>query len=197
MKKAYFPREVPVITACFSNGIQLLCSTAIFIIYRWGIVGLLHGWHSWPGWPPIQILWLPVIFLLTFVLTLGCALFVTAYSFFYEDVRVLLISSLAALYFLLPINYFAENVLRPNGHSGALRLFIYNVYMCNPLSWIITAFKQVFMGVMVISPPHKPIVQSMPFNVHFLWLACGGAIVILLIGQYNFSKLKWKFTERA
>jgi ABC-type polysaccharide/polyol phosphate export permease len=197
MKKAYFPREVPVITACLSNGVQLMCSTAIFIAYRWGIVGLLHGWRDFPGLPPAEILWLPVIYLLTFLLTLGVALFVTAYSFFYEDVRVMLIGGLAALYFLLPINYFAENVLRAPGHTSALRVFLFHFYQCNPLSWLITAFKQVFMGVMVISAKDKPVVLSQPFDVHYLLLTIVTVTAILLIGQYNFSRMKWKFTERA
>jgi ABC-type polysaccharide/polyol phosphate export permease len=195
MKKAYFPREVPVVTICCSNAVQFLCSMAIFIIYRWGIVGLLHGS---PGWPPVQILWLPVILLLTFMVTLGAALFVTAYSFFFEDVRVLLISGLAALYFLVPINYFAENVLSSQRlHSVDQRLFLYHLFQYNPLSWLITAYKQIFFGVVVISPSGAPAVLSQPFDPWLLGLCVVSVSCILMIGQIHFSRLKWKFTERS
>ena len=194
IKKAYFPREVPVVTICCSNGIQLLSSIAIFIVYRWGFVALVHGW---PGWPPIQILWLPVIMVLTFVLTLGVALFVTAYSFFYEDVRVLLSVVLNALYYILPIIYFSENIFYTGRvRSESMRNLLYHAYLFNPLAWLVTAYKQIFFGVVKISAPDAPVVFSAPFDVRLLLLSTVTIFLILMLGQYNFSRLKWKFTER-
>jgi len=194
IKKAYFPREVPVVAVCCSNAVQFFASTAIFIVYRWGIVWLLHGR---PGWPPIQIFWFPVILLMTFLLTLGTALFITAYSYFYEDVRVILIGGLSALYFLVPINYFAENILgSARIPSYATRHLFYNLFLLNPLGWLITAYKQIFFGVVPISPPHTPLVLSAPFDLRYLGISLVSVIIVLFIGQYNFSRLKWKFTER-
>jgi ABC-type polysaccharide/polyol phosphate export permease len=194
MKKVYFPREIPVITACCSNAVQLLATTVIFIIYRWGIVGVLHGW---PGWPPIQVLWLPIIMVLTFLFTLGVALIVTAYGFFYEDVRVLLILGLNGLYYLLPIIYFAENIF----YSGRLsttpfRSFLYHIYLLNPLAWLITAFKQVFFGVVVISAPGAPVTLSAPFDMRYFAASIVTTLVLLLLGYTIYSRLKWKFSER-
>jgi ABC-type polysaccharide/polyol phosphate export permease len=170
MKKAYFPREVPVIAACCSNAIQLFASLIIFIIYRWGIVSLLHGWV---GWPPVQLLWFPVLLVLTFLLTLGVSLLVTAYSFFYEDVRVVLVNVLAALYFLTPINYFAENILHSGRiHSMGLQRLFYNIYLADPLAWLITAYKQVFFRIVVISPPNASSVYfSSAFSLKYLALS--------------------------
>ena len=142
-------------------------------------------------------MWLPVIMVLTFVLTLGVALFVTAYSFFYEDVRVLLSVVLNALYYILPIIYFSENIFYTGRvRSESMRNLLYHAYLFNPLAWLVTAYKQIFFGVVKISAPDAPVVFSAPFDVRLLLLSTVTIFLILMLGQYNFSRLKWKFTER-
>jgi ABC-2 type transport system permease protein len=193
IKKAYFPREIPVIAACCSNAMQLLSSLVIFVLYRWGIVFALHGW---PGWPPIEVLWLPVILVLTFLFTLAAALIVTAYSFFYEDVKVLLNFGLSAVYYLIPIIYFAENIFYSPRVPAHLRSICYHLYLLNPLAWLITAYKQIFFGVVVISPPLMPVVYSARFDWRYLVISTISICTLLYLGMYNFCRLKWKFTER-
>jgi lipopolysaccharide transport system permease protein len=194
MKKVYFPREIPVITACCSNAIQFLATTLMFIIYRWGIMAALHGW---PGWPPIEVLWLPVLFLLTFLFTLAVSLIVTAYSFFYEDVRVLLILALNAFYYVLPIIYFAENIFYSGRlHVTTMRSNLYHLYLLNPMAWIVTAFKQIFFGIVIISPPGAPVLHDSPFDIRYLGITSVSTLVLLFAGYVVYGRLKWKFSER-
>jgi lipopolysaccharide transport system permease protein len=190
MKKVYFPREIPVITVCCSNAVQLMAATVVFIVYRWGVIGVLHGW---PGWPPIEVLWLPVLMVLVFMLTLGVAFVVSAYSFFYEDVRVLLIVALNGCLYLLPVIYFAENILYSTRlASSHFRRILYDLYLLNPLAWIITAYKQIFFGVIPLNGGEL----TRHFDLRYLCLSTLTSLAVLCAGYYLYGTLKWKFTER-
>lgn len=195
LKKVYFPREIPLIATVCQNFAQFLISLTIFMLYRWVITPLLY-----PGstWPPIQILFLPILILLLFLLTLGVSFFVATANVFYEDVKFILSIVMGFLFYLLPIIYFAENIFFSSRIPPNLRWWAYHLYLANPLAWLVTAFKQVFFGVADISNVHAPLPHNLsaPFDWRFLLLATFISVAVCLGGYSFFNSRKWKFTER-
>ncbi|MBV9848817.1 MAG: ABC transporter permease [Armatimonadetes bacterium] len=196
LKKVYFPREIPVIAAIGQNFFQFLVTMLVFVLYRWGLVTLFYGW---PGWPPVQILWLPVVVLILFLLTLGVSFFVCAWNVFYEDVKFLLTAAMSFLFYLLPIVYFAENIVYSSRIPPSLRSPLYHLYLLNPLAWVITAFKQMFFQVAAIANrgAHQAnIPTSAPFDWRYMLIALATSSLICVSGYGYFNRRKWKFSER-
>lgn len=195
LKKVYFPREIPLIATVCQNFIQFAISLVIFVIYRWGVTSLLF---HWPGLPPREIWLLPWLVVILFLLTLGTSFFVAAANVFYEDIKFILSLTLNFLFYLMPIIYFAENVIySPRIHSPVVRWWAYHLYLANPMAWLLTAFKQVFFGRAVISSVGAaPVLYNAPFDWRFLLLTTATALLVCWGGYTFFNSCKWKFTER-
>ena len=202
LKKVYFPREIPLIATVCQNFAQLLISLGVFMVYRWLLTPLLFGGNTAP---PREILWLPVVIVNLFLLTLGAAFFVATVNVFYEDVKFILTLTMGFLFYLMPIIYFAENIVFsariPNYvfFHKTLPWWVYHLYLINPLAWIITAFKQMFFGVADISNVTAPLphAYSAPFDGRYLLLTTLTSVVFCLWGYGFFNRHKWKFTERS
>ena len=203
LKKVYFPREIPLIATVCQNFVQFLISLAVFMVYRWALTPLLFGGSVAP---PREVLWLPVLVALLFLLTLGMAFFVATVNVFYEDVKFILTLTMSFLFYLLPIIYFAENVNFAARIPGVLLLghplpwWVYHLYLVNPLAWLITAFKQIFFGAAIISNVGTPAAQvryMAPFDWRYLLLTAVSSIGFCLGGYTFFNRHKWKFTERS
>ena len=196
LKKVYFPREIPLIATVCQNFVQFLISLALFMIYRWILTPLLfHG----SAWPPVQILMLPFLIVILFLLTLGAAFFVATANVFYEDVKFIVTLTMGFLFYLVPIIYFAENIFFSSRIPASLRWWVYHLYLANPLAWIVTAFKQIFFGIADISNSNAPLphVLSAPFDWRYLLLTTISSAALCLGGYTFFNHRKWKFTERA
>ena len=199
LKKVYFPREISLIATVCQNFVQFLISLGVFMVYRWVLTPLLHGGNVVP---PREIFWLPVVVVLLFLLTLGAAFFVATVNVFYEDVKFILTLTMGFLFYLLPIIYFAENLVispripRTMFLHRTLADWVYHLYLVNPLAWIITAFRQMFFAVQNIAKPGDPPFLSAPFNWHYLLLTALTSVGFCLWGYSFFNRHKWKFTER-
>jgi len=195
LKKVYFPREIPLIATVCQNFVQFLISLGIFIVYRFVFIPLVFGGNVAP---PPALLWLPVVIVILFLLTLGTAFFVATLNVFYEDVKFILTLTMGFLFYLLPIIYFAENIrYAARIHSASGRWWAYHLYLANPMAWIITAFKQMFFGVAVISNADAPQpIYSAPFDWRYLLVTAVTSVAVCLGGYAFFNSRKWKFTER-
>ena len=195
LKKVYFPREIPLIATVCQNFVQFLISLVIFIVYRFVFIPLVFGGNVAP---PPALLWLPVVIVILFLLTLGTAFFVATLNVFYEDVKFILTLTMGFLFYLLPIIYFAENIrYAARIHSASGRWWAYHLYLANPMAWIITAFKQMFFGVAVISNADAPQpIYSAPFDWRYLLVTAVTSVAVCLGGYAFFNSRKWKFTER-
>lgn len=202
LKKVYFPREIPLIATVCQNFVQFLIMLGVFCFYRWVLMPLAYGGWSWP---PAEILWLPVVAVLLFLLTLGVSFFISAANVFYEDVKFIVSISMSFLFYLTPIIYFAENIVysarlnmdvggQVGGHSFSW--WIYHLYLANPLAWIVTAFKQMFFARAVISNRGATDVLSAPFDYRYFLIATVLSVGICVGGYAFFNSRKWKFTER-
>ena len=195
LKKVYFPREIPLIATVCQNFVQFLISLGIFIVYRFVFIPLVFGGNVAP---PPALLWLPVVIVILFLLTLGTAFFVATLNVFYEDVKFILTLTMGFLFYLLPIIYFAENIrYAARIHSASGRWWAYHLYLANPMAWIITAFKQMFFGVAIISNADAPQpIYSAPFDWRYLLVTAVTSVAVCLGGYTFFNSRKWKFTER-
>lgn len=194
LKKVYFPREVPLISAVLANFVHFLMSLGVFIIYRWVLSPIAVGW---PGPPPIEILWLPVLMVVQLILTLGIAFYVCAWNVFYEDVKFIATMMMNFLFYLVPVLYFAENIFFSNNIANPqLRWWAYHLYLANPLAWLVSAYKQVFFHIAVVSNTGAPVVHSAPFDWRYLLLTTITSCAICVSGYAYYNAKKWKFTER-
>ena len=199
LKKVYFPREIPLIATVCQNFVQFLISLVVFVVYRFVVTPLLYGGSVAP---PRELLWLPVVTAFLFLLTLGSAFFVATLNVFYEDVKFILTLTMGFLFYLLPIIYFAENIVISARIPGYVFLgrplpwWVYHLYLVNPLAWTITAFKQMFFGVQNIAKPGDPAFLSAPFDWRYLLLTGVLSVAVCLGGYAFFNGRKWRFTER-
>ena len=200
LKKVYFPREIPLIATVCQNFVQFLVSLGVFVLYRFVLTPLLHGGNVAP---PLALLWLPVVVAILFLLTLGTAFFVATLNVFYEDVKFILNLTMGFLFYLMPIIYFAENIVLSARiptlffFHQSLAWWVYHTYLINPLAWIITAFKQMFFGIQIITKPGDKAFPSAPFDWHYLLITAATSTAICLSGYAFFNSRKWKFTERS
>ncbi len=193
LKKVYFPREIPLIATVCQNFVQFGISLVVFIVYRWGLTTVVYGW---PGLPPREILWLPALVLMLFLLTLGVSFFVCAANVFYEDVKFIVATGMTFLFYLMPIIYFPENIFFSARIPARWHWWAYHLYLANPLAWIVTAFRQVFFPPAIISARGAAPVHSAPFDYRYFAIAAALSVAVCLAGYSYFNARKWKFTER-
>jgi lipopolysaccharide transport system permease protein len=199
IKKIYFPRELLPLAAVISNFVNFLLALGIFFAY------LLVNYALNPGDFPIRstVAILPILLVISFALSLGSSLIISALNTFYEDVKYIISILLYLLFFVCPIVYFDETVANSNLNlrSGWLAYKIYNL---NPIAHLCTAYKK------AILPPYDPkvlepvgagtneIVQvgSIPLSWKYLAATGVSSLVILVLGYWVFNRLKWRFVER-
>ena len=166
IRKVLFPAEVlPIVTvlaglAHFCLGLPILA--AFLIYYRVAV-------H------PADLLWFPVIVLVQLVLTLGLALFVSAVTVHFRDVRDLLANLLTLWFFATPIIYPLSQA-PPN---------VQRLLSLNPFTPLAQAYQEVLF---------KP----GPFTAWPRLLGVGVAsLVVFLAGYFVFDRLRDTLAEEV
>jgi len=163
VKKIYFPREVLPVAFVTSQFINMLLSFLVVLV-----VLIVSG----KGISIIAILYLPVIFLVEYVLALAMAFLTSSLTVYLRDLEYLLGIITMVWQFLTPVMYSIEQVperLRP-------------IFNLNPMTPIIIAYRDILYY------------KSAPRLTTLLHAAIFGGIM-LLIGVFTFSKLKLRFAE--
>lgn len=164
VKKIYFPREVLPIAFTTSQFVNMLLSFVVVII----VVAF-----SGRGINFSALLYLPVIMIVEYMLSLGSALIVSAATVYIRDLEYLLGIITMAWQFLTPIMYSID--LIPERYMA--------LYMLNPMTPVIIAYRDIlYYG----RAPHLSTL------VH----ATGVGIGLLVIGFIVFGKLKRHFAEQ-
>src|SRR3954453_23209713 len=96
IKKVLFPAEVLPIVSVLANMVHFFLGLLI-------LVAFLVGYQHWPD--PLGLLWFPVVVLVQLVFTAGLALFLSALTVHYRDIRDLLANLLMFWFFATPIIY--------------------------------------------------------------------------------------------
>ncbi len=192
VKKIYFPREILPLAAVISNFIHLMLGFVVFFLY------LLQAYLRDPQSIPFQAttIYLPVLLLISFMISAGMSLIVSALNTFFEDVKYMVGILLYLMFFLCPVMYFMEEVAASNYvHQNP---WIFKLYNLNPIASLSTAYRQC-----LLAPPNPGIPVSggrihTPLPIHWGWIAYDAVVgvVLLVVGYALFNRLKWKFVER-
>ncbi len=129
--KVYFPRLAVPIASIVAGTVDFLLAFAVLIV-------MMVYYHRAPT---INILFLPLFFLLTVVTSLGVGLWLSALNVKYRDVRLI-------LPFLVQLWMFATPIAYP---SSLLHGRWRNIYGLNPMVGVVEGFRWALLGVK--SPP--------------------------------------------
>lgn len=163
VKKIYFPREVLPIAYVTSSFVNMLFSFVIIFLVLFA---------SGVGVSLVAVLYLPIVFLVEYLLALGIAMITSALTVYFRDLEHILgIITMAWLYFT-PIVYSLDMV-----PDKLLPLF-----KLNPVTPIITAYRDILYYKQI--PQLETLLQAVMIG-----------IVILTLGSIVFSKLQRNFVE--
>ena len=161
--KVYFPREILVTAAVFSKVVDLLFGLLI-------LLGLMVFYNQYPSWTAV---WVPAIFAIQLLFTIGLALPLAALNLFFHDVRYLVGVVLLVWFYITPVIYPVEMV--PDRYKI--------VFDLNPLSMVLNAYRRVLLDG--TSPSWDR-----------LLLGIAGALLALLLGYYLFKRMEAGFADR-
>lgn len=163
INKIYFPREILPVANVSSGFINMLLSFLVVFV-----VLIVSGF----GINFYALIYLPLIMLVEYILTLGIVLLVSAVSVYLRDLTYILTIITMAWQFLTPIMYSVERVPKE-------LLF---VFYLNPMTSIIEAYRSVLYY------------KTNP-QLSTLWQALIYGAIFLILGCFVFNKLQRGFAE--
>lgn len=159
----YFPREILPVSAVIVRVIDLGASLIVLAVLL-----LYYGYPITPS-----AAWVPVIFVLHLLFTVGLSLPLAALNLFFHDVRFLVSVGLNLWFFLTPIIYPVDVV--PTRYR-----FLYDL---NPNTWFIEAYRGALLH------GRGPSIEQL------LWTA-GVSVLTLAAGYYFFKRAEPGFADR-
>lgn len=163
IKKIYFPRLVlPVsfVTSSFIN--MLLTFIVVFAV-------LIFSGHGMNG---IALIYLPVVMLIEYILSLGICMLTSALTVYFRDLEYIMGIILMAWIYLTPV-FFQMDII-PEKY--------YILFNINPMTPVIVAYQQILY--------HKQI-PEMGNLLHATVLG----IIVLIIGYIVFNNIQKRFVE--
>lgn len=161
--KIYFPREVLPLSFTISSFVNMLyCFIVVFIILIISGIGLSI----------VPLLYLPLVFMVEFLLSLGVTLLFCSLTVYLQDLAHILGIIAMLMQFTTPIFFSFERV--PEEYKTILQL--------NPMCSIIECYRSILYY------------KEIP-DISTLGLAVVYGVVILVVGELLFSKLQKGFAE--
>ena len=164
IKKVYFPREILPLSAATSGLVNYLISVPIIFIF------LLASGIGFS----INILWLPLIAITQYILTIGIILITSAINVYIRDAEYIINFLITMLFYATPVLY--STALFPEKYRWILYL--------NPMTTIINSYRDIFYSKQI---PH----------LELLLPVLGFSILLMFIGIAVFKKLKKGFAEEV
>lgn len=162
VQKIYFPREVLVISSCITALLMSVFESAIFLLFM--------AYFRIPL--SANLVYVPLIIALLFLLSMGLSLALAALNVFYRDVQFIWAVLLQAGFFATPILYpltiFDENLQR--------------IFLLNPMAHI-------------LSTARETIIYASPASAASLLYAGVAAGLALIIGCLVFAHYEPRFAE--
>lgn len=185
IKKIYFPREIIPLSIIVANFVHFALALGVFFLFLLGV------WVINPGISPFQTtsLYLPLLLLIQFCLTVGLGLLISSLNVFYEDVKYIVGVVLYLLFFLCPIMYFAERVYYSASPTA------YKIFNLNPVGVLCTAYRKILLAPQEVETP-KGMMPALALDWGYVGIAALMSVVIMFAGYAVFNRLKWRFVER-
>jgi len=162
IKKVYFPRMVIPISAILSGGVDFILA---FIV----LLGMMVFYGIMPT---VAIVWLPLLFLLAFVTSLGVSLWLSAMNVMFRDVRYVVPFLVQAWLFATPIAY----------SSSLLKGKWKTIYGINPMAGVVDGFRWAILGVETKPGPMIAVSSVV-------------AVALLISGAYFFRRMERSFAD--
>ena len=159
--KVYFPRLIVPAAAMLAGLVDFLLAFLMLVVLMF----------YYRVTPTIQILFLPVLILLTALFSLGVGTWMSALNVKYRDVRF-------ALPFLIQLWLFVSSVILPSTSIPQKWRWL---LMLNPMSGIIEGYRAALFGL--------------PFDWPALGIASALTIVVLLYAIYAFGRVERSFAD--
>ena len=166
IKKVLFPAEVLPIVTVLANMVHFFLGLVILVVF------LIYYQRPIEG---LQLLWFPVIVFVQLILTTGLALFLSAMTVHFRDLKDLLSNLVQFWFFATPIIYPMTSI--PADMRWWLNL--------NPMTHLMISYQE----VLFFPGPHG----------HWKWLMAlaAGSIVVFLTGYFVFDRLRDSFAEEV
>ena len=161
IKKVYFPRLVVPISAVSSGAVDLGLS---FVL----LLGMMAYFHVWPT---VNVVLLPLFFLLAAVASLGVGLWLSAMNVRFRDVRHTVGFLVQAWLFATPIAY--PSSLLPEPWRA--------VYGLNPMAGVVEGFRWALLGT--------------PAPGAIVWVSALAALLVLITGAFYFRRMERIFAD--
>lgn len=163
IKKVYFPRLIIPLSSVMAGVIDFLLAFAVLLIMMlcFGIV---------PTW---NVLWLPLLVLLTLVTSLGVGMWLSALNVEFRDIRYIIPFLTQFWMFITPIAY--PSSLIENETLRAL-------YGLNPMAGVVEGFRWALLGTDT-APGPVIIVSAL------------AAVGLLVSGMYYFRRMEKSFAD--
>lgn len=163
IKKIYFPRAVIPISVTTSNFVNMLfCFIVVFAV----LIVTRYGAN------PMALLFLPIVMIIEYFLTLGVVLIVSAVQVYFRDLQQIIGLVLMAWIYLTPIMYTIDYI-----PESVRRIYIY----INPMTPVIEAYHDILYWKRI--PSGNLLVSAV------------AAVIVLIIGIMVFKKLEANFAE--
>ena len=164
IKKVYFPREILPISTATSGLVNFFISVPIILIFLI-CSGIGFSWN---------ILWLPFIALIQYVLTLGIIMITSAIDVYIRDAEYIINFFVTMLFYATPVLY--STSLFPHKYRWLLYL--------NPMTSIINGYRDIFYYKRI--PNFKMLIPIFILS-----------LILLIVGITIFNKLKKGFAEEV
>jgi lipopolysaccharide transport system permease protein len=164
LKKVYFPRLIIPISSVLSGIVDFLIAFAILLV-------MMPFFHVWPT---VNIVWLPLLLLLTFVTCLGVGLWLSALNVEYRDIRYVIPFLTQFWMFATPIVY-SSSLL--DKHPACKTL-----YGLNPLVGVVEGFRWALLGTDTRPGP-------------MVLVSALSAILVLASGAFYFRRMEKNFAD--
>jgi len=164
INKVYFPRIILPLSALFTKVLDFAITVIVMIVML--IVFRIS--------PTINFLYFPLLVILLLLSTFGPALFLSAWSVQYRDIKY-------AMSFVVQLLMYAAPVVYPLSSVPEKYRLIYSL---NPLVGVIEGFRSSILGVI-------------PMPWESIGVSAVVALLFSLYGLYSFSKLEKTFADIA
>lgn len=162
IKKVYFPHEILPLVNVSTNLVNFLFSLPVLLLF----MGILRVDFT------LNLLFLPLLLVIQFLLTLGFALLLSTLNAFFRDIEQLLGPLMMAWFYMTPVIYPVETI--PDRFKV--------LYLLNPMAPLMSAYHDIFYY-------GRP-----PELMRLLYCIALGAI-FFVIGYAAFYRKKFSFAE--
>lgn len=166
--KVYFPRLVSPIATLFSNTIKF----GIQLLMLFGLVFYLFVNNQLPKLAWVNLLYLPLVVIMTGLMGLGLGIILSSITTKYRDMNVLVGFGINLLMYATPVIYPLSSI--PVNYRYLIEL--------NPISPLVELFRYIFTGSGVFS------VYSIGYSASFI-------SIFLLLGILLFNKVEKNFMD--